>query len=610
MFNAVIYFIVVLLTFSLSYPEEPSPITLADAFSLFLAGCLLLALCGRVWFRGIERALSSANAPEGVITRQYHAIVTRLSIMGVVLFFFDAFFLNLKYWVEMVPFLGKLSLFQGVVAAAIFFLYLSIIWFFSYASYREIFSAPFSRQSYIFYQIQFHFPVLFPWLALSATTDLIGAMPFSGIRSFLNSGEGQLIYFTSFMLILMTFMPKWIQKWWRCKPLPRGQKTEAIREFLDSHGLKYRDLLRWPIFEGKVLTAGIMGIVARFRYILLTDALLEILSVEELKAVLAHEMAHAKYKHLLFYILFFGGFVVISYGLLDFLFYTIAAHPYFLKILMHPRPGQMNTLYLTMTLPMLLILIIYFRFIMGFFMRHFERQADLYSAFVMRTSRYTIDALEKIALLGGKIRDMPSWHHFSIKQRVEALIRAERDPLFRKRHNTFLALTILLFISFLIGVGWFVNFSQIKRGAADQFLTKVIEQRLAEEPNNVDLLTALAMIHHRRKRLEEALNTYERLLEIAPNHTVALNNLAWLLVVEAPEGLRDVRRALRLAQRAVELEKSSVVLDTLAEAYFANGMVAQAIETAREALSLAPKEGRQYYENQLKKFLSHGRVSP
>ncbi len=610
MFNAVIYFIVVLLVFSLSYPEHPSPITLADAFSIFSAGCILLALVGRMWFKRIERALSFDTASEGEVTRQYHATVTKLSIMAVALFFLDSFFLNLKYWVEMVPFLGKLSLFQGVVAVSIFFLYLGIIWALAYPSYREIFGARFSRRSYIWYQIQFHFPVLFPWIALSVTSDIIEALPFPNLKTFLETGHGQLIYFTSFMLILMTFMPKWIQKWWRCKPLPPGPKAEAIKEFLESHGLKYRAVLRWPVFEGKALTAGIMGIVARFRYILVTDALLDMLTIEELKAVLAHEMAHAKYKHLLFYILFFAGFVVISYGLLDFFFYAIAAHPYFLKVLVDPKPGQMNTLYLTLSVPMLATLIIYFRFVMGFFMRHFERQADLYSAFVMGTARYTINALEKIAFLSGKIRDMPSWHHFSIKQRVEALQRAEHDPSLRRRHNLFLAVLILIFLSLLTGVGWFVNFSGIKRGAADQFLTKVIEQRLQEEPDDVDLLVALAMIQHRRHRFHDAMSTYERLLEIAPNHPVALNNLAWLLAVEAPEELRDARRALRLAQQAVRIQRTPVFLDTLAEAYFANGMVAQAIETEKEALSLAPEDGRDYYERQLEKFLGHAKKGP
>jgi hypothetical protein len=56
-----------------------------------------------------------------------------------------------------------------------------------------------------------------------------------------------------------------------------------------------------------------MGIVPRYRYILVTDALMSALSTEELESVLAHEMGHARYFHLLFYVLFFVGFMVISF---------------------------------------------------------------------------------------------------------------------------------------------------------------------------------------------------------------------------------------------------------------------------------------------------------
>ncbi len=605
MFNSVIYFIVVLLIFNLSYPERPSPVTALDAFSIFLIGCLVLALCARIWFRGIERQLASDLVSEGRLTRRYHSTVTKLSVMAVVLFFLDAFFLNLKHWFQMVPLVGGFSVFQGLMAIGLFFAYLTIIWVMSYRSYRQLFGAGFSQKSYVCYQIQFHFPVLFPWLALSLFSDLIERLPLGRLSNFLNSSEGQLLFFTCFMLILMTFMPKGIQRWWRCEPLALGPKAQEIREFLHSHGLRYRAILRWPIFEGKVLTAGIMGIVPRYRYILVTDSLLELLSLEELKAVLAHEMAHAKYRHMLFYILFFAGFVVISYGLLDFFFYAIAAHPYFLKILTNPRPGQMNIFYLTLSIPMLLTLIIYFRFIMGFFMRHFERQADLYSAFVMKTSRYTISALEKIALLSGKIRDMPSWHHFSIRERVEALERVERDPVFRKRHNLFVALTISIYVVVLIAAGWFVNFSEIKQGAADEFLARIIEERLVEEPHNVELLVALAMVQHRRNQIQSAMETYERILEVSPLNPIALNNLAWLLIKERESDKAEKKRALTLAKMAVQLKRDPVFLDTLAEAYFANGMVEMAIEAAREALALAPSTGREYYEKQLQKFLGH-----
>ena len=68
------------------------------------------------------------------------------------------------------------------------------------------------------------------------------------------------------------------------------------------------------------------------------------------------------------------------------------------------------------------------------------------------------------------------------------------------------------------------------------------------------------------------------------------------------ERMRDRERALDLAKKAVALERSAVFLDTLAEAYYENGFVNEAVETIKEAISVAT-ENRGYYEKQLAKFL-------
>jgi hypothetical protein len=59
-----------------------------------------------------------------------------------------------------------------------------------------------------------------------------------------------------------------------------------------------------------------------------------------------------------------------------------------------------------------------------------------------------------------------------------------------------------------------------------------------------------------------------------------------------------------LAKKAVALERSPVFLDTLAEAYYANGLFSEAVKTIQEALSLAT-EGTSYYEKQMRKFLAN-----
>jgi tetratricopeptide (TPR) repeat protein len=116
------------------------------------------------------------------------------------------------------------------------------------------------------------------------------------------------------------------------------------------------------------------------------------------------------------------------------------------------------------------------------------------------------------------------------------------------------------------------------------------------------------MVYQRLGKLKEAMETYEKILQLDDSQAVALNNLAWLLVTAPDQNLRNTKRALDLAKRAVALKRSPVFLDTLAEAYYANGLTREAVETIREAISRA-EEGVDYYERQLKKFTSMPKVA-
>jgi len=107
-------------------------------------------------------------------------------------------------------------------------------------------------------------------------------------------------------------------------------------------------------------------------------------------------------------------------------------------------------------------MVVYFRYVMGFFMRHFERQADLYSALTMGGPRETISSLEKIAIMSGKIRDLPSWHHFSIGQRVDYLWKFLRDPGLVRKQNRFVSVCFTLYLVCMISLGYFLNFSPAK----------------------------------------------------------------------------------------------------------------------------------------------------
>ena len=87
--------------------------------------------------------------------------------------------------------------------------------------------------------------------------------------------------------------------------------------------MSYADILYWPIFGGRMITAGVMGLVGRFRYILVTESLLRVLRPEEVDTVIAHEIGHVKKRHLLFYLFFFIGYMLIAYATFDLIVYLI-----------------------------------------------------------------------------------------------------------------------------------------------------------------------------------------------------------------------------------------------------------------------------------------------
>jgi tetratricopeptide (TPR) repeat protein len=152
--------------------------------------------------------------------------------------------------------------------------------------------------------------------------------------------------------------------------------------------------------------------------------------------------------------------------------------------------------------------------------------------------------------------------------------------------------------------GYLLNFSAVEQGLGHRIKTAAVKKQLVKDPNNVKFLLALAGAYHEMGKLEEAIEAYEKIILLDRSQAVALNNLAWLLVTVSDEALKDRERALILAKKAADLDRKPFILDTLAEAYYANGLKEEAIKSIKEAISLATSN-RGYYEKQLEKFTAY-----
>jgi STE24 endopeptidase len=98
---------------------------------------------------------------------------------------------------------------------------------------------------------------------------------------------------------LLILAPEVIRRVLPTRPLRPGPLRGRLEAMAMRVGFHYRDILVWQS-SSAVVNALIMGIVPRFRYVLLSDGLLTGLSPRAIEAVFGHEVGHARRYHLVF----------------------------------------------------------------------------------------------------------------------------------------------------------------------------------------------------------------------------------------------------------------------------------------------------------------------
>jgi len=115
------------------------------------------------------------------------------------------------------------------------------------------------------------------------------------------------------------------------------------------------------------------------------------------------------------------------------------------------------------------------------------------------------------------------------------------------------------------------------------YLERVVEQ----DPESIVTLFALGAAQERSGRVESAVATFERLLELAPGYAPALNYLGYTWA----ERGEQLERALEMTRRAVSLEPNNgAYVDSLGWVYFQLGRYQEAREHLEWAVRLVPDD--------------------
>ena len=592
-YNNLIFFLVVI--FVISSSTTPDTPWLAPWYGLPLFALLLLAFYHAAGWQ-YRRSLQGGS-------KNYFAAEKKLSVLAVILFVVAFFTFDLKYYLQYLSFGNSLPVLGDLGGLILFILFLSLMWSQARHAYQVLFQRSYSATEFVLSNIKANLPIVLPWLILTLCFDLLMLLPFPKVQKMLNTSWGDMVFFLLFVVFLALFFPPIVRRLWNCMPMEPGQQRTEIEDFCHSQNF-HTDIFYWPLFEGRVLTAGIMGMIPKFRYLLLTPALLALLDREELQSVLAHEIGHVKRYHLMLYVLLFFGFSLLVGGLAEPLPYLLLGSEWFYRLLAWSPMSADGLLALLGGLSLLLLMVIYFRFLFGYFIRNFERQADLYVFKAQGSSFPLIRSFEKIAAMSGNIRNQKNWHHFGIGERIDFLEECEKDRTKISRHHWKVYISLALYFILITLSTWSLHRVDVEAMAKNhepRFAQAFLEQKLKKEPENSRWLQLQGELMLTTGREQEAIRAYGKALTLAPLKADLANNLAWLLVTARDRSLRNPARALILARSASRLEEQGYILDTLATALWANGQVDEAVRTEFRAAKMDQKN-LYYYQAQAKKF--------
>ncbi len=204
------------------------------------------------------------------------------------------------------------------------------------------------------------------------------------------------------LCVLGMMLPFLLKNTWEMVPVPEGPEKDLLLSVAQMARFEHPRLYVWKT-GNTMANAAIVGVTPKSRVVLFSDSLLAQMNPSELAAVFAHEMGHAFRRHVPIFVVFVLGFVMLGDLVAEHVFHDQPFWAFMTLI------GVMGVWFLTF----------------GWLSRRFELEADLFSLDLLGEVRSLISALEKV---GGRLRDVASWRHFSTAERVEFLSRAEADP--------------------------------------------------------------------------------------------------------------------------------------------------------------------------------------
>lgn len=455
MFNGLLYLVIALLM--IAFSGEAKPLFFAKRpLAAFMACLLLYALLLLFTYRGCRRWSRWVRKRKSL----------SFSLANISLFIYLSLFLYLTPAKE-------LFIFPTLVALLSLAFYFGGLAAYHAGSFTRRYLFPGSeretRRSYTMQQLRMWLPFTLPFLLFTLLSDLFSLLPEAPWAKELASPEKSpaalALFFGMtiiFFALLLTLLPYFIQRLWLLEEIEDRTLSLRLERICRLADFRCAGLKTWTVMNN-LHTAAIIGLIPRFRYIMFTKRLLFELPAECIEAILVHEIGHSYRHHLLIYpFILFGMFIAASLISLV----TMEGSYQLLQLMeiWHPSPAWDLLYPLILLLTYIAAIALYFRIVFGFFSRLFERQADLHCYVVGTPVENMIAALDQIGIVTGNSHDHPSWHHYSIRERIAFLKGVEMQPKLFEKHNRRVKRWVTLYMLLFAIASLFLLSTDIREG--------------------------------------------------------------------------------------------------------------------------------------------------
>ena len=402
--------------------------------------------------------------------------------------------------------------------------------------------------------------------------------------------------------IMALAMPVLVRIFWGLRPLEDRQAERVVLAELSANGVSVARVLALPEEVMGFATAGVIGMIRPFRYLMISPALAAVLTGPEIQAVTAHEAAHIKHRHLWYFLAAIVSFMLLMQVLTMGLIWAGAF------------TGAMPPVWVIVGIEVA-ALIVFFRFGIGFISRQFERQAD--SNALRRTGQAPFEsAIAKVARINGIPVEQDNWHHYGIGRRIAYSRAAQAEPSAMARHDGKVRrIKVALLALLALGVAAQVAASSPDTVAylGERYLVQRLEGVSAPSWDDLPALRFLAARALAREEHASSERYFRMILAVTPEDPRVKNNLAWILVTRPQPQPAALREGLALALAAARESQHAYIWDTLAESHYRLKQYDHAVIAASKAVVLAEAgQGRgdaplRYYRNRLKAFAQFGK---